>query len=1205
MTDPAGPLTCPVCGTPPVPGARFCHNCGAVLDAAGVSDPTAERRIVTVLFGDLSDFTAWAEDLDPERVGVVTDRVLAALSRATVDMGGRVDKLTGDGIMAVFGAPTTHEDDAERAVRAAARMQTDVRRLMAEEAGGGGRMGLRVGLNTGEVLAGVQAHLAYTVVGDAVNTASRLSDAAGVGAVFAGRETALATMSLASWRALPPLRLKGKRKPVPAYELVGLRPPGAARLGLGDEAPFIGRDAEFGRLVGKLLGVVGSRRPASIVVAGEAGVGKTRLGIELSRFATEIPGARVLWGRCTPYGEGRDLGPIAEWVRTAIGIVDTDGAATAEARVRRTVARLARPGIERPMSLAEVDRLLALLGLLESTPLGPRDTVAPGVVGLPRDPMVEAAAALLDALSAEGPLVLVVDDTQWASPSLLAAFGHLAGQLHGPVLHVSLGRSDVIGHEWWDRLPEPELLPLAPLDDTASERLLRAYLGGADLDDTAREVLLGRAQGNPFFLSELLHLLVDRGVLRRIGDGWRLDGELPRDLLPAGVHAVLAARIDGLDPTARSLLRDASVIGGRFNADMLRRVEPRLDDDTFGAAFDELVGRGILRPVGEVSGHPSSYLFAHALARDVAYAGIPKAERARRHAHVATWAASDLHWPSGEVDALVAAQAEQALALAVEMQLPAGDPAWTARPVGVAALTRLGEAALGRDDAPRAERLLSSALELAGDGAPADAVDDIRTGRAAARVMLHRLDDAEADLVEAQRSHDLRRRSAALVVLGDIRRRRGDTSGAIPVLVTALAAASDAGLDRVAGEALRQLGLIDYLLGRLGAAETRFRDALDVAERVGDHRGAGWALQHLAWSATTRGDYVLAEQMLAGAADVFAALDDNGGLSWCAGTEAFVRLLQGRLQQSRNLAQGLLPIGHALGDRWGAAACLTIDGFAAAELGDLPAALEETGRALAVFRELGDTWGQSMALVAQGAALRGYGRYDDASAALTLAVSTSEESQHPVIGALALGVLGYCRLDVGDIDGAHRAAERGLSRLAGMDLEPAALVGLRVLLAQTLRARGRIEDALPLLREAEVCRDASLVFPRRQALAHLAGALRESGRDGEALAVANDALHVPAEDVRSRVVALRVLAQCLSTCGDAPAAEVAVREAVALAAATETRSELATSERALSALTGGWRPPGDYRARRASREASRSSTVRPSRRNQPRVANSD
>src|SRR5437764_1229645 len=200
--------------------------------------------------------------------------------------------------------------------------------------------GARVCLNTGEVLAGVQAQLAYTVVGDTVNTASRLSDAAGVGSVYAGRDSALATMAIASWRALPPLRLKGKREPVAAYELVGLRPPGAARLGLGDEAPFIGRDAEFGRLVGKLLDVVEGRRAASVVVTGEAGVGKTRLLVELDRFAAELPAVRLLWGRCTPFGEGRELAPLAHWVRMAFGITDADDAAVAEARARRTLTRL-------------------------------------------------------------------------------------------------------------------------------------------------------------------------------------------------------------------------------------------------------------------------------------------------------------------------------------------------------------------------------------------------------------------------------------------------------------------------------------------------------------------------------------------------------------------------------------------------------------------------------------------------------------------------------------------------------------------------------------------------------------------------------------------------------------------------------------------------------------------------------------------------
>lgn len=1164
-----GPLVCPVCGTPPVPGARFCHSCGALLDSASLGETTADRRVVTVLFGDLSDFTAWAEDLDPERVSVVTDRVLAALSRATTETGGRVDTLTGDGIMAVFGAPTAHEDDAERAVRAAARMQTDVRRLMEEESGGGRRLGLRVGINTGEVLAGVQAHLAYTVVGDTVNTASRLSDAAGVGAVYAGRETALATMSIASWRSLPALRLKGKREPVPAYELVGLRSPGAARVGLGDEAPFIGRDAEFGRLVGKLLDVADSRRPASVLVTGEAGVGKTRLAVELDRFATGLSETRVLWGRCPPYGEGRDLAPLAEWMRVVFGITEADDIATAESKARRTLARLApMAGSDAPLSAATVDRILALLGMAEWAPLGPRDVATPGPTAAARDPFVEAVLAVLAALVADGPLVLVVDDAQWASGDLLRALARLGGRLAGPLLLVIVGRSDLLGSDWWRDLPGLEVLPVAPLDDTASERLLRAYLGDADLDPETRDVLLARANGNPFFLAELLHLLVDRGLLGRVGEGWRLTGELPREMLPAGVQAVLAARIDGLDPYAKAVLRDASIIGGRFTLEMLAAFDPLLDEDSAVAGIGELLARGIIRPADHRAGEPThSYVFAHTLAQDVAYAAIPKAERARRHTQLALWAQREMRGPAGEVDALVATQAEQACVLATEMRLAADDPAWASRAVGVDALVRLGQAALARDDYVRAEGVFGRALGLVDESVDEGRVADAHIGRAAARVGLHRLDDAEADLAVAKSSHDQRRRAAALVVLGDVLRRRGDVVSATRALVSGLAAASDAGVDRVTGEALRQLGMIDYRAGRLTSAEGHYRDALALARRVGDGRGAGWALQHLAWSATTRGDYVLAERMLADAAEVFAAVEDDGGLSWCAGTEAFVRLLQGRFGHARELARGLIAVGQGTHDTWGTAACLTIDGFAAAELGSITTALEETEVAQQQFLALGDGWGQALSVIAHSAALRGAGRQKDAIKDLAGVVARTADAGQPMAHALALSMLGYCRLDIGDLDGAQSVAEQALAAMQPLDLRPAALVGPRVLLAQVLRRRGDVAGALPLLREASVCREeTSLMFPRRQALAHLAGVLLETGDVFAALAALRDAFSVSAEDVRSRVVALRVLAQCLTAAGDAPAGEYAARQALALASSTEMRSEIGASEKTLSSL---------------------------------------
>jgi class 3 adenylate cyclase/tetratricopeptide (TPR) repeat protein len=1128
---------------------------------------TAERRIVTVLFGDLSDFTAWAEDLDPERVGVVTDHVLALLSKAVTDFGGTIDKLTGDGIMAVFGAPTAHEDDTERAVRAAAHMQAAVRRFMAEESGGGRRMGLRVGLNTGEVLAGVQAALAYTVVGDTVNTASRLSDAASIGSVYAGRATALATMSIASWRSLPPLRLKGKREPVAAYELVGLRPPGAARLGLGEEAPFIGRDAEFGRMVGRVLDVVERGKPASIVVTGEAGVGKTRLVYELSQFAGELPAVRVLWGRCPPYGESRELSALAEWMRTVFGITEDDDTDGAIARVRRTLTRLSGVSGNRPINTTTVDRLLTLLGLVEWAPIGPRDAAAPGTTELLRDPMVEAVAAVICALEGEGPLVLVVDDAQWATDDMLEALTHLANEVSGAVLFITAGRPDLLTSAWWDRMPDLEVLPVAPLDEAASERLLRAYLGGAELDPQTRELLLSRAQGNPFFLAELLHLLVDRGLLRREGEGWRLTGELPREMLPAGVQAVLAARIDDLSPAARALVRDASVIGNRFTLEMLRSLEPVADGgDQLGLALDELLSRGIVRPVGDSAETTPHFVFTHALARDVAYAGIPKGERARRHATVARWAVTGLHWPVVDVDSLVATQAEQAVQLATEMNLPPDDLAWSAREVGYGALDRLGEAALARDDNTRAEALLTRALDLAADAIPVGTLARTKVRRAAARVAVHRLDEAEADLTEPRASRDLRTRAAALVVWGDILRRRGEESAAREALVSALAAASESGTDRVTSEALRQLGMIDFLAGRLGSAEERFTQALDLAERVGDRRGAGWALQHLAWSATTRGDYEAAEKRLAAAADVFTSLEDDGGMSWCAGTEAFVRLLQGRLEAARELAQGLLPLGRALGDTWGVAACLTIDGFAAAELGKISIALTQSSAAYDEFHRLGDTWGECMASIASAVALRAAGRQRKAIRRLEHAVELATKGRNPLPAALATVSIGYCRLDLGDAAAAEAAARSALQRTEGLDLKPGALLAPRVLLAQALRARGETAKAVELLREAQVVEDASLAFPRRQALAHLAGGLLELGESAEALKVVNEAMAVRAEDVRSRIVTLRVLGSCLAANGDLPAGQFAVRQAVALSGATEMSGELAASQKALAAL---------------------------------------
>jgi tetratricopeptide (TPR) repeat protein len=500
------------------------------------------------------------------------------------------------------------------------------------------------------------------------------------------------------------------------------------------------------------------------------------------------------------------------------------------------------------------------------------------------------------------------------------------------------------------------------------------------------------------------------------------------------------------------------------------------------------------------------------------------------------------------------------------MALAPDDPAWSAREVGYGALDRLGEAALARDDSARAEDLFTRALELGAASLPEPIVARVRVRRAAARVAMLRTEAAESDLEGPLDSRDLRIRAGALVVQGEILRRRGDETHAVEALVSALAAASESGHDRVTGEALRQLGLIDYLGGRLNAAQERFGQALSLAERVGDRRGAGWALQHLAWTATTRGDYAEAERQLTAAADVFTGLDDDGGLSWCAGTEAFVRLLQGRFEQARDLAQGLLPLGRAMGDRWGTAACLTIDALAAAELGQITTALEESSTAYEEFRSLGDAWGQCMASLASGAALRGSGRARKAIRRLEHGAELAARGRHPLPAALATAAIGYCRLDLRDWSGAEAAANRALETIAVLDIRPGALVGMRVLLAQAIRGRGDIEAAVALLREAQDVDDASLAFPRRQALAHLAGALLEMGEADEALSVVQAAMAQPAQDLRSRIITLRVLGGALAATGDPPAARIALRQALALSRSTEMRAELSATQRTLDAL---------------------------------------
>ncbi|NUR71302.1 MAG: AAA family ATPase [Hamadaea sp.] len=1196
-------MTCPICGTVAVPGANFCHNCGAALP--GAADlPQAERRNVTVLFGDLSDFTSWSEELDPERVGAVTDRVMSALAGAVKTFGGHVDKLTGDGIMAVFGAPVAHEDDVERAVRAALSMQRAVRRVLDDERGGGAPLGLRVGLNTGEVIAGVQAGLEYTVIGDTVNTAARLADAAAIGAVYAGARTASATRHLAGWRELRPLRLKGKRDPVETFELLGLHDAPGTRSGIGDEAPYVGREAELGRVIGRLAEVIDRAQPRVLVMTAEAGIGKTRFAAEVERYAAGYDigpgrfatrridtGTRVLSVHCAAFGERRRLAPLADLVRTAIGL-PVDATSTGltrpavEERLRRLSSRLAtRIGPDQPVPEIPTDHLLALLGVA-ADPASGVPAIGEGLpdgherTGVDIKVLATAVAQLLSALTVESPLVVIVDDLHDATPETVDALGVMLEDLDGPVLVVLLGRPELVRTAGLlTRLADAEVQALPPLRGADAARLLSSYLRGGRLPQPDEDRLLATAQGNPFYLAELVTLLMERGALTRgpsprsatrpfdtDGDTkWRLTpGSLDARLLSRDLAAVLAARIDALPPDARSVLRDAAVVGDSTPAGALEALRERRSSRDgrpaavvaveLDRAVDELLARRMLRR------QRGGYAFATPLLREAAYAGISKADLAERHAFLTEWAARGLltdqvgqrpettAWiaPSGRAlppslvgfsddarDEFIAEHAERAAFLADAIRLRPDSPARSVAALGVAALGRSATRATHNGEPVTALDLTARARKLATTGSVLLPVQIwlvhtralLQSGRPAEALV-------EAEKIAANAGDDARARASALLLAGRAHRELGDPARGSECWHEALTVATAVDAPAERAEAMRRLGMADFLNGRLADAGSRFTAAYQVAVAAGDRRSQAWSLQNLAWVTTTRGDFAGADAALARSARLFAELHDPVGRAWLRGALAFNRLLAGRLRDAQRLARVFLPFGERVGEVWAVGTLRAVDAYAAAELGELDSADRDARRAYRDFAAANDLWGRGFALVVRGVIARELNELGHAADLLSDALEYGERVNHPLLLGMAGTLRGFISLAQGDPEGAERDARRVLTLTRAHGVLESAQVGPKALLGAAHLAVGRVREAIEVLRPlAEAPHAPSMLFARRQAVALYARALLADDRPAEALEQARLAVGLRADDARSRVSAERVLAACESAMG--------------------------------------------------------------------------
>ncbi|MBM3266865.1 MAG: tetratricopeptide repeat protein [Candidatus Sericytochromatia bacterium] len=617
--------------------ARRCAACGAPLQAP-IAMPGSDRRVVTVLFADVSGYTPLSASLDPERVTEILNAFFKVLTEPIYRCGGVVDKYMGDAIMALFGAPTAHEDDPERAVLAALEMQQAARAYAAQLARETGiDLALRVGINTGLVVAGAVGggpKREYTVMGEAVNLAQRLETAAEPGTVLVGEATWSHTRERFEFEPLGPLTLKGIPAPVRAFRLVAVRAP--ARGELRDRTPLVGRQAELARLM-VCLDNLRAGHPQVVALIGEAGMGKSRLAREIVHMARHRQAGRLLRVRCPSYGRDHAFRMVhallADWLGLPRGAHPASIPEALADRARRC-------GV--PDDRGVADLVGTLLGLEAPGRLGPE---------LSRNAAFRALNDLLVADARRVPLIIGLDDLHWADDgslewldSFVAAIGDAEGDL--PVLILAQlrpGRRD-LGADWAGKVDLTRIV-LRPLQAEDQEALLAAALGlpadpgawPAALQALARAVV-ARAEGNPLFLWELVKRLVDARALVRGRDGWEVAHALDQVDLPTSIKGVVAARLDALPADLRGAIQVASVIGRSFYPDLFAQVFPGDADAAVGA----LVAQDFFhrRESGEIA-------FNQAAIQEVAYDGLLLSARRDLHRRVAE-ALEDLPAPAAQ-----------------------------------------------------------------------------------------------------------------------------------------------------------------------------------------------------------------------------------------------------------------------------------------------------------------------------------------------------------------------------------------------------------------------------------------------------------------------------------------------------------------------------------------------------------------------------
>jgi class 3 adenylate cyclase/tetratricopeptide (TPR) repeat protein len=945
---------CTQCGTENPEVAKFCLACGTPIVAA--PPPQEFRKIVTIVFSDLKGSTAMGEKLDSESLREVMTRYFDAMSAELEKHGGVVEKFIGDAIMAVFGLPKLHEDDALRAVRAAFDMQKAQAVLNDElERHWGVRLTVRTGVNTGEVVSGDPTTGQRLVTGDAVNVAARLEQAAGAQEVLLGDLTYRLVRDYVDVEEVEPLELKGKSEPVPAYRLVGVRE-GAERVRRHD-SPMIGRDEELEALRSALRCSTADGRCRLVTVVGEAGVGKSRL---IDEFIASVEGeASVLRGRCLPYGDGITFWPLAEAVRRAAGIAERDSMEAAQAKLDAIAGD------------AEVAARVASAIGLSPTPF-------------PVQELVWGARKLLEALASRQPLVVVFDDIHWAEATFLELIEHVVETTRDtPLLLVCPTRRDLLDRQpEWSTGEGAQRVVLSPLTPEQAGAVAGHLLGEAGLDDEVRDRVVAASEGNPLFVEQLLSMFVDEGLVRFEDGAWRATAEIGRVAVPPTIQALLAARLDHLELAERAVIEPAAVVGQVFRRDAIAYLAP--EDVDVDARLGTLTEKQFVLPDGSRPEEEDAFRFHHILIRDTTYEGILKRARATLHERFVEWGDSVNRERATEYEEILGYHLEQAHRYLSELG-PLDDHGRALGADGAGRLASAGRRAFARGDVPAAANLLSRAVAL--------------------------LPEEETERLELLPDY-----GEALLQVGRFEEARDTLEGAIALADGAGAAHAKAHASLV--RLLVELRAGDPASWREEAAET-IAEAMAVFQESGDHAGLAKSWRLLAWTHGTACNFGLAAEAQEHALEEARLAEDVRQQSRAA-TAYAVAAVFGPTQVSEAIARCEEMLELVSGDRHSEGILLGYLASLLAMQGEFDRARELISRGRSLLQELGLEVESALIEIEVWRVEMLAGNPAGAERALQAAYEALEAAGEKYILATVAGLLAQTHYELGNFDQVER-----------------------------------------------------------------------------------------------------------------------------------------------------------------------------------------